>query len=102
MVLRICQLCAAQDVQSGCTGAADTCVWHGCSTMRESRAGYYGRWRTTQIRPASCSYLLSAHSEERTLLLLRPHAFGERLRPTEAAITGLHKRIDAVGDQSER
>jgi len=46
--------------------------------------------------------LLSTHSEERTLLLLRPHACGERLRPTEAAITGLYERIDAVGDQSER
>ena len=45
--------------------------------------------------------LLSAHSEERTLLLLRSHTCGERLRPTEAAITGLYERIDAVGDQSE-
>ena len=45
--------------------------------------------------------LLAAHSEERTLLLLRPHACGVRLRPTEAAIPGLHERIDAIGDQSE-
>jgi hypothetical protein len=33
--------------------------------------------------------------------LLRSHTSGERLRPTEAAITGLHERIHAVGDQSE-
>ena len=45
--------------------------------------------------------LHSAHSGERSLLRLRPHTCGERLRPTEAAITGLHERIDAVGDQSE-
>lgn len=56
IVLLICQLCAAQDGQSGCTGAADTCVWHGCRTMRESRAGDC-RWRATQIHPASCSNL---------------------------------------------
>ena len=34
-------------------------------------------------------------------LKLRSHPFGEGLRPTEAAITGLCERIDAVGDQSE-
>ena len=35
-------------------------------------------------------------------LKLRSHTCGERLRPTEAAITGFYERIDAVGDQSKR